>query len=312
MASSEAADGGKEENGGEAQAKTPNSKRRRTSKGGNGTSREAAPSPAATAGSVVETAVDKWPLGAELTKEYGVAEGFGYMEVSASAEAEDNDNAWFSDPEADIGTTAAGGVVQDAASAAVDWKRGLQELRRNAVKRRQTKETLAGGSGPSQQQRRRPSAEELVNLVRNAVEQGDWASIVSPPAGQLPQPPVVGAAVKLLADSERLAVLRASASKYEAEPFDRNASGTWVMQVLEQGGACLAGRLELREALRPLLGSVSQSLGSNRRRGDVLSCVGSWRLVVELAAAQREATNAAATAVEEASQRIHKSKKQRS
>jgi len=307
-----------DDGGAEEQSKTP-SKRRRTSKGGNGVLKEAAasPSPAAveeapSTPKAKPASAEEMPAGAELMNEKGLAT-YGYIQVSATGACEDDDGAWFSDPEADLGPTNNAAPLDTACSDAVDWKRGLQELRRNAAKRRQAKDALAGGSSSSQQQRRRPTAEELVSLVRSAVESGDWAAIVSPGAGQLPQPPVVGAAVRQLSDTERIAVLGASAARYEEEPFDRNASGTWVMQVLEQGGAFLAGRSDLREALRPLLSSVSKSLGSNRRHGDVLACLGSWRLVAELAAAQREATKAKTSAVEEASKLLHKSpKKQRS
>merc|ERR1712039_646887 len=134
----------------------------------------------------------------------------------------------------------------------------------------------------------------------------------SPEAGQIPQPSIYGQAVKLLTEAERLEVLRACAARYEAESAsNRVASGMWVTQVLEQGGASLAGRPELREALRPLLGSVSKCLGSKRRHTEILSCLGSWRLVGELAAAQREATEATSTTVDEASRLLHDAKKQR-
>merc|ERR1712226_758713 len=189
----------------------------------------------------------------------------------------------------------------------VNWKRGLEELRKNAAMRRQARETPTGGSAPSQQQRRKPTVEELVSLVRVAIEQKDWTSVVSPGPGMLPGPTGTQAAIKQLSENERFMVLQASAARYVAEPYNRFACGTWV-QLLLENGANLVGRRDVREALRPLLATVSQCVTTRRCHESAVSCLGAWRLVVELAAAQREATDGAATAVEEASRMLHDAK----
>lgn len=159
----------------------------------------------------------------------------------------------------------------------VDWRCGLEELRRTyprkprALSHSRTKE--------------RPETSEFVQLVQTAIEKQDWTAITDPAFA--PRQPEMVACVKELSENELLELLRVVASHHEAQPRARWLCCNWMTQVLEHASCSLAGRPQLRMALRPLLEALDQRLPPMHNDGQALACLARWRLVAELARDRR-------------------------
>lgn len=162
----------------------------------------------------------------------------------------------------------------------VDWRCGLEELRRTYPRK--------PGASSYSSTKERPKTAEFVQLVQTAIEQQDWKAITDPAFA--PRHPEMVACVKALSEHELLELLRVVASHHEAQPRARWLCCNWITQVLEHASCSLAGRPQLRMALRPLLEALHQRLPPRHNDGQALACLARWRLAAELARDRRGVT----------------------
>jgi len=155
------------------------------------------------------------------------------------------------------------------------WRRGLEELRRRRA--------------PQTQRVHDPAAtelqeDELLQLVRSAVRDNCWTPITAP--ALLPTVKTVAAVVSELREHELLSLLGGCAQRHESHVRERAACCLWITQALAHRSGHVLGRPELRKTLRPLLAGLARRLGTRRRSGQALSCLGKWKLVWSLARAR--------------------------
>lgn len=147
------------------------------------------------------------------------------------------------------------------------WKHGLKELRR----------TFKPQPQYEQDQCTKPGPDKLLELVRHAIQCGDWTGITAPVV--MPKIHDMNIAIQQLQIHESVAVLCNCAKRYEFSPHERDACSTWILQVLAHSGPTLAKRLDVQQGLKSLLKMAGHSQSSA-----TLECLGKWRFVAELAA----------------------------
>lgn len=165
-----------------------------------------------------------------------------------------------------------GSIVTDDTDADHDfeaWRRAIQELRH------QRKPQARRGATE------KPTVEELHRLLREALQSKDWSAITAPMT--TPRFSDISAAVRLLSREDVLATLVMVADRHESYPRERNVCATWIQQILDHRAESLAGRREFKSALRPFLSSLEARLDSPLSVGQVLTCLGKWRMAAGLA-----------------------------
>eukprot|EP00933_Yihiella_yeosuensis_P044809 TRINITY_DN40080_c0_g1_i1.p1 TRINITY_DN40080_c0_g1~~TRINITY_DN40080_c0_g1_i1.p1 ORF type:complete len:355 (+),score=107.17 TRINITY_DN40080_c0_g1_i1:98-1162(+) len=171
-----------------------------------------------------------------------------------------------------------GSIVRDDTDADHDfaaWRRAIEDLRRQ-----RKPEARRGELG------HRPTVEELLRSTKQALQGGDWALLGAPQ--QLPKPSDVAAVARQLSREEVVPTLKALADRHESHPRERMACSLWIVQILDQRGETLLGRRDLVAALRPLLRSLSRRIGPASAAGNVLSCIGKWKMAAGLAKSRRQ------------------------
>lgn len=166
-----------------------------------------------------------------------------------------------------------GSIVTDDTDADHDfevWRRAIQELRRQ-----RKPQARRGGAGE------RPTAEELHRHLREALQSKDWSAITAPMA--MPRSSEISAAVRQLSREDVLATLVMIADRHESHPRERNVCAAWIQQILDHRAESLTGRREFKSALRPFLSSLEARLDSPFSVGQVLTCMGKWRMAAGLA-----------------------------
>lgn len=166
------------------------------------------------------------------------------------------------------------GVDHDFAA----WRKAIEELRR------QRKPELSSKPAPA-----RPTPEELLRNVRQALQGGDWASVTA--LASLPRSSDLASVVKKMKREEALQTIAALAARHESHPRERWSCNMWIHQVLETWSQSLCGQRDLKKALRPLLAALAGRLGVSSRAEEVLSCLGKWRMLSKLGKMHRQAAN---------------------
>eukprot|EP00930_Biecheleria_cincta_P021894 TRINITY_DN16091_c0_g1_i2.p1 TRINITY_DN16091_c0_g1~~TRINITY_DN16091_c0_g1_i2.p1 ORF type:complete len:361 (-),score=90.90 TRINITY_DN16091_c0_g1_i2:132-1214(-) len=170
------------------------------------------------------------------------------------------------------------------------WRKAIEELRR------QRKPELSRRSGDVAVSTR-PTPEELLRNLRQALQGGDWANVTA--LASLPRSSDLASVVKKLKREEALQTIAALAARHESHPRERWSCNMWIHQVLETWSHSLGGRRELRAALRPLLAALAGRLGVSSRAEEVLSCLGKWRMLTKLGKMHRQAAkNGSASAAD--------------
>jgi len=187
-------------------------------------------------------------------------------------------------------------LAAGAADTVVDWRRGLEELR----KKRAAQAEAAAAAAPalpvdeSGEQlkgmfQKRPEPDQIVQLLRDAMKNREWNSVMR---SFPPRKYDLAEAVRRLEPHEAIYVLKACARRAEVEPKERITCYVWIQQILEHCGESVLANKVLRRNLRPLLANLEQRLGSSSAGGETLACLGKWRYVTELAAERRSALKA--------------------
>lgn len=177
-------------------------------------------------------------------------------------------------------------VATGAIDGVVDWRRGLQELRRKRSAPSEAKggEAAAAAVPDAAFANRHMSPDELLKLLRDAIRRREWCAVTG---GHFPKPKDVAAAVKRLDLSEAVQVLKVCAERHEAHPKEQKVCSSWILEILGHGGEPLLIHKGAKRALRPLLAGLEQRLNSSGASGEALVCLGKWRYVAELAAGRR-------------------------
>mmetsp|Transcript_112973 Transcript_112973/g.269271 ORF Transcript_112973/g.269271 Transcript_112973/m.269271 type:complete len:248 (-) Transcript_112973:63-806(-) len=126
--------------------------------------------------------------------------------------------------------------------------------------------------------RERASPDLLVQRIRSAFEDKDWAVLTA--AAGIPRSQDITAAVKQLSYQEVLDFLKALVERYD-HPRERRNCAMWIHQVLDHESHGLAGSEQLRKVLRPLFTALLRD--GQEHSGQVLSCLGKWRMILGLA-----------------------------
>jgi len=155
------------------------------------------------------------------------------------------------------------------------WRRAIEDLRK-------LRKPEAKRGDPMT----RPAVDEIAKSLRQALEGADWGAVTAPALTTRPE--AMLGVVKQLRRGEALQTLTGMSARHESHPRERTACGLWVQQILDQHGESLTGKPELRKALRPLLVALAKRLGSASRAGEVLSCLGKWRMAAGLARVRRQ------------------------
>lgn len=171
------------------------------------------------------------------------------------------------------------------------WRGALEALRKDRPQERAARKADAGP----------PKERSLLAAVRGAVESGTWTPVTSPAA--FLRPSDISAVTRQLDADEVHALIAACARRYESHPCDRFVCSGWILPALGDGGEDATQTRAVRRKLRPLLRSLSRRVGPAGRSGEVLSCLGKWRYVAELAAVRRETMKAAEASGAGATQR---------
>jgi len=193
---------------------------------------------------------------------------------SHSATADDD----WSDPEAgvvdvvrDSGFSGITTSLEDLDREDAAWRQGLAELRRKLSDRKQDDRT------------EKLEADQLGRMLRRVASRGDWPER-SFLASRIPD---ARAALLQLDTAELCAFVDAASRRYLSHRWKQFVPERWLNLVLKSGSLPVSGRQELNGVLRPLLRAVAKRLGPASRSGEVLVCIGKWRLVSQLAAARR-------------------------
>jgi len=165
------------------------------------------------------------------------------------------------------------------------WRHGLEELRRRKQKTLERERSSGNLSRAASISASRLDGDELADLIRAAVRGASWTAVTMPSIP--PKLAAVTSAVRGLHDHEVRELVRVCATRYETHPRQRSLCAVWIMQVLSLRSATLVGQRELREALRPLFKKLAARFGQMRRGGQVLACLGKWKLVRSLAGQAR-------------------------
>mmetsp|Transcript_87522 Transcript_87522/g.220225 ORF Transcript_87522/g.220225 Transcript_87522/m.220225 type:complete len:283 (+) Transcript_87522:357-1205(+) len=180
-------------------------------------------------------------------------------------------------------------VATGVADGVVDWRRGLQELRRqrDAAAAAAGAPAASSGLGPGVAgatfAERRLDPDQLLQLLRDAIRQREWRAVTTAVARNAD----MAATARRLEISEAVKVLKAMALRHEAEPKERSRCSHWILQILESCGEPLLAHKGARQALRPLLAALENRLSTSGSSGEALACLGKWRYVAELAAVRR-------------------------
>lgn len=162
-----------------------------------------------------------------------------------------------------------------------EWRKAFEELRRK-------RKPEARRGDPSI----KPTADELLRMLRKAVDDGDWTSLTAP--ASLPRPADMVTAVRQLSDQDVVAAVRGLTERHELRPRERPATWSWLVQILERRGEALTRRQNAAEVLRPLLRDLVKRIGPDSRSQEAGACLGKWRMAASLAAARREVRSRAA------------------
>lgn len=161
--------------------------------------------------------------------------------------------------------------VEEAEEAEGDfeaWTKSLQDLCR-----RLRPEVGRGERGE------KVSAEELLHRVRAALKSGDWLNITA--AVWTPRGPDMMSVVKQLSAAELVAFSKALVDRYEY-PRERINCERWFSQILEHGSHAVIDSEAFREEVRPLIKTLTEELKPADFGGQVLHCLGKWRMVQRL------------------------------
>lgn len=123
------------------------------------------------------------------------------------------------------------------------------------------------------------SAEELLQRIRAALKSGDWLNITA--AVWTPRGPDMISVVKQLPAAELVAFSKALVDRYEY-PRERLNCERWLTQILEHGSHAVIDSEAFRAEVRPLIKTLTEELKPADFAGQVLHCLGKWRMVQRL------------------------------
>mmetsp|Transcript_73189 Transcript_73189/g.210189 ORF Transcript_73189/g.210189 Transcript_73189/m.210189 type:complete len:364 (-) Transcript_73189:138-1229(-) len=203
-------------------------------------------------------------------------------EASAAAAAAARDGA-LSDSEVEAMNALRAVVASETAVAvagggadAVDWRAGLKQLR----------EQREGAAEQPIGKQPRLEPDQLLALVRSCLKDRKWSGITASSSHMRDKE--MSVAVQRLELSEAATVFKACAERHESEPKERAVCQLWIHQILQQHNveALLSSKCAKR-SIRPLLNGLDSRLGTSGAGSEVLSCLGKWRYVAELAGVRR-------------------------
>lgn len=200
-----------------------------------------------------------------------------FPEAGAAEDAEDAGEAGAAQLEHRIGSWADVEIpeeeeVEEAEEAEGDletWTKSLQELCRRL-------QPEVGRGERSE----KPSAEELLQRIRAALKSGDWLNITA--AVWISRGPDMASAVKQLSAAELVTFSKALVDRYEY-PRERLNCERWLAQILEHGSHAVIDSEAFREVVRPLIKTLTEELKPADFGGQVLHCLGKWKMVQRLA-----------------------------